>query len=106
LPDAGHEAPDVARFTFAAELAYLLCSTGGPMSGAGTSMSDAISHYLAAFKPTRIQWAVTAVIPASILVMMIWDRLFDTCVDPDPVTGQLGFGTKEKPAGWRLAIGV
>jgi sterol desaturase/sphingolipid hydroxylase (fatty acid hydroxylase superfamily) len=36
----------------------------------------------------------------------IWDRLFGTYVDPDRVAGRLNFGTNEKAARWRLALGL
>jgi sterol desaturase/sphingolipid hydroxylase (fatty acid hydroxylase superfamily) len=39
-------------------------------------------------------------------IFPIWDRLFGTYVDPDTVPSQLSFGTNEKAAAWRLAVGV
>jgi sterol desaturase/sphingolipid hydroxylase (fatty acid hydroxylase superfamily) len=39
-------------------------------------------------------------------IFPIWDHLFGTYVDPEAVPGQLGFGTNEKAAAWRLALGV
>jgi sterol desaturase/sphingolipid hydroxylase (fatty acid hydroxylase superfamily) len=40
------------------------------------------------------------------VIFPIWDRLFGTFIDPDSVPRPLTFGTNEKAAPWRLAIGV
>ncbi len=36
----------------------------------------------------------------------VWDHLFGTYVDPAAVARDMAFGTNEKAAAWRLAIGV
>jgi len=39
-------------------------------------------------------------------LLPVWDRLFGTYVDPDTVARDMAFGTNEKAAAWRLAVGV